>query len=322
MIDPLQFALRYSVLAPSSHNTQPWVFRTQGNCVELHADRKRRLPVVDPEDRALIISCGAALCNLVLAIRQQGFEANVEVVANRGESLLARVKMGEPRPATTKELELFEAIGKRHTCRLDFETASVTEAVAGTLAGALLKPWIWLRLLDPPTQILAADLIAEGDRMQATSADFRKELASWVRPNFTLSRDGMPGTAFGISTLMSVVFPAILRTVNWGKGQGEKDRRLALAAPLLAVLGTGEDTPKAWLEAGESLERVLLMATSKGLSYSFFNQPIEVPSLRPRLASLTGAHGLPQILLRFGYGPAAKPTPRRELEEVLMEGSQ
>lgn len=53
--------VRYAVRAPSSHNSQPWLFRVVGDTLELRADRGRRLPVVDPEDRELTISCGAAL---------------------------------------------------------------------------------------------------------------------------------------------------------------------------------------------------------------------------------------------------------------------
>ena len=56
--EKLRFLLNYAVLAPSGHNTQPWLFRLSGDKVELYADRTRGLAVVDPEDRALVISCG------------------------------------------------------------------------------------------------------------------------------------------------------------------------------------------------------------------------------------------------------------------------
>jgi hypothetical protein len=44
----LRFLLGYAVLAPSGHNTQPWLFRMRDQAVELYADRTRALPVVDP----------------------------------------------------------------------------------------------------------------------------------------------------------------------------------------------------------------------------------------------------------------------------------
>ena len=68
--EKLAFLLRDAVLAPSGHNTQPWLFRVDGDAVDLYADRTQALPVVDPEDRELTISCGAALFNLRVALRR------------------------------------------------------------------------------------------------------------------------------------------------------------------------------------------------------------------------------------------------------------
>ena len=51
--EKLAYCLRYAILAPSSHNTQPWRLALSDNRIELYADRARRLPVIDPEDREL-----------------------------------------------------------------------------------------------------------------------------------------------------------------------------------------------------------------------------------------------------------------------------
>jgi hypothetical protein len=92
---------------------------------------------------------------------------------------------------------------------------------------------------------------------------------------------------------------------------------LALSSPLLAVLGTDNDSPDDWLLAGQALQRVLLCACSQGLQASYLNQPIQVATLRPRLRDLVGG-GHPQMLLRLGY-PAGKipAAPRRLLDDVI-----
>ena len=55
----LQRWVEAAVLAPSSHNTQPWRFRLRGGGIDPRADRTRALPVNDPGDRELtIIWCG------------------------------------------------------------------------------------------------------------------------------------------------------------------------------------------------------------------------------------------------------------------------
>ena len=67
-LEKARYAVRYAILAPSSHNTQPWHFVINGDELLVCADRTRSLPNIDPFDRELIISCGAALFNLRAAL--------------------------------------------------------------------------------------------------------------------------------------------------------------------------------------------------------------------------------------------------------------
>src|ERR1051326_7284519 len=60
-VEQWKFFLRYAVLAPSSHNSQPWCFHISDERLSLYADRSRACRVVDPCDRELIMSCGCAL---------------------------------------------------------------------------------------------------------------------------------------------------------------------------------------------------------------------------------------------------------------------
>ena len=159
--------------------------------------------------------------------------------------------------------------------------------------------------------------VSEGDRVQMADRQFKRELASWVHPNRARSRDGIPGYAFGFGDLMSLAGPFAIRTFNTGKGQAAMDRQLAEGSPVLAVLGTENDTPSDWLPAGQALASILLCARAENVWASFLNQPIEVPDLRPRLRETLGRTGFPQLPLRMGYGPGVRPTPRRPAAERI-----
>jgi hypothetical protein len=111
---------------------------------------------------------------------------------------------------------------------------------------------------------------------------------------------------------------AAIRTFDWGNGRAASDRQLAEGSPVLVVLGTDDDSREAWIRTGEALGRMLLLATLHGLSASFLNQPIEIPELRQKLVETLDLAGSPQLLLRLGYGPQVPPTPRRDLEDVLL----
>jgi hypothetical protein len=221
---------------------------------------------------------------------------------------------------TDEELAMFLVIPVRHTNRHKFEDRALPPGLLEVLKTAANEEGAWLHMVDDEVERQElAGLIAEGDRMQGADAGFRRELAEWVHPNRSESRDGLPGYAQGMGDLLSYLGPFVVRTFDWGKGQAAMDRQLAEGSPGLAVLGTAEDYPAAWLAAGQALERVLLRLRVDNIWASFLNQPVEAPPLRARLRQLIGASGYPQLVLRFGYGPQPRATPRRDLEEVIVD---
>ena len=87
------FVVRAAVAAPSVHNSQSWYFSSSGNVSRLHADARRGLPQADPAGRELVISCGAALFNLRLAVRRLGFAADVSLLPDAAQpGLLAEIR--------------------------------------------------------------------------------------------------------------------------------------------------------------------------------------------------------------------------------------
>lgn len=330
--EKLRYLLRWAILAPSSHNTQPWLFRFVEERVEIHPDLRRSLAVVDPEDRELVMSCGTLLFHLRVALRRFGHGGDVRTVTREEREhylapvrsipeVLASVGLGASHEPTADETELFDAIPKRHTNRRAFEDRPVREEVLEQLEAAAEREGGWLETVtDPKRKEGLAEIIAEGDRRQGADPSFRRELAAWIHPSRTWSRDGMPGHALDMSGLASYLGPFLVRTFDWGDRRAAENHELAEGSPIMAVLGTRRDTPAGWLNAGEALDRVLLRATAQGLSASFLNQPLEMADLRSRVEEVVGRDGTPQIILRLGYGPGVEaPTPRRPLEEMVIE---
>jgi len=70
----LKFLLRYAILAPSQFNTQPWKFMVKSDKIILFCDRDRAMNVADPDDRAMMLSCGSLLHYLWLATRHFGYK--------------------------------------------------------------------------------------------------------------------------------------------------------------------------------------------------------------------------------------------------------
>ena len=320
--EQLLFLLNYAVLAPSGHNTQPWLFKIVGDEVELYADRTRALAVIDPDDRELIMSCGAALFNLRIALRHYGFTPVVRTFPDPDDpDLLAVVRPGVPLETRLDEHRLFMSIKRRRTNRQPFRKEPVPPQTLLDLQAAVEGEGARLHIFDTPSWKGAlAGLIAEGDRQQGRDKSFRRELAAWLHPSRSRHRDGLPGYAQRGGDWRAYAGPLVVRTFDWGKGQAARDRQLAEGSPVLLVLATSADGPDEWLRAGQALERMLLLATDRGLYASYLNQPIEVEALRNQLVDLIGTEDRPQLVLRLGYSDPAPPTPRRAVSEVLAQG--
>jgi nitroreductase len=317
--DKWRFLLRYAVLAPSIRNTQPWAFRLHGDALELYADRDREIPAIDPRGRELVMSCGASLFLLRVALERFDCTARVSLFPQYGDTdLLARLEF-KPGKGIVHELRaLFPAIQSRHTQRMPFDTRALPEKLLRQLQADARAEGAEFTLVEGEDLRKAiGNLVVQGDRSQAGSGTYRRQLASLFRPNVSLRRDGIPGYSYGLGWLRSLLMPWLIENGGWEEDVAVDDFMAVAYAPALVILATPENNPKAWLAAGQALARVLLRACSAGVSASFFSQVNEVPTTREQLQALLKTQVFPQIMLRMGYGAEAEATPRRPVRDVL-----
>ncbi len=316
-----RFVVRYAILAPSSHNTQPWRFVIIGNELLVCADRTRSLPNIDPFDRELIISRGAALFNLRVAFAYFNVSVEITTFPHSAEpDVVARIAFPGSGPMLKDLAALFDAITKRATNRGPFIEEDVPDAVVERLQSAVELEGgdvAFVRTLDERERVAA--LIARADRRQFDDPRFRRELASWIHTS--RSNDGMPSASQGFATLTDVGTPILamaIRTFDLGNGIAAAHEQLARGSPLLVALATAADNNDAWLAAGQALQRLLLVVTIAGYSTSYLNQPIEVSEFRSGLTTVLRTATYPQLLLRVGRGSTAPHSPRRPIAEVLV----
>ncbi|MDR6203896.1 hypothetical protein QF025_002616 [Paraburkholderia graminis] len=308
------------MLAPSNHNTQPWHFIVDRDSLTLCADRTRALPVVDPFDRELLISCGAALFNLGVALSRFGLAYAITLLPSAVDvDMLAHARVMHDGRCDTSLAPLFDAIPLRVTTRENF-------------ADEPAPPEFRQRLVEPVTvegcdtvcienvagREQLAEPIGEADRAQFKDPRFRRELTSWIHPRRL--QDGMPAMSPGVRALLDFAVPllsSVVRTFDLGGGLAAAHHSLALGSPLLMCIATGTDDAAAWISAGQTLERVLLTAAAEGMTASYLNQPIEVASLRERLRAALNPDAVPQLLIRIGRDGQAPHSPRSPLAEVV-----
>jgi hypothetical protein len=316
--DQLKFLLNYAVLAPSGPNTQPWKFSIKDNEISLIADFSRALPSLDPLNRTLYISHGCVITNLLLAAEHFGFAYDVLCLPDgiSGERT-ATVQLSK-KASSPRFPDLFREIIRRHTNRKSFEKRSIEGEKLQMLKDCVNRDGFRLDILtSDEDKARMAELLARSQKMQLGNKDFRKELASWIRPNNADEKDGLPGYSFGYSDFESFFGSFIFGAFDMSSSRARVETANMNASPAVAVLSTESDDKLTWIKTGIIFETLFLLATQMDVRFDLFSQPTALPELRMEMAQILNAK-YPQILIRMGYAKPAKHTPRRPAEEVLI----
>jgi len=321
-MDTIQFAVAAAVHAPSVHNTQPWRFGHGERHIDVYADTGRRLRVADPDGRELMISCGAALFGLRLAVRSLGYQPVTELLPDQAQlRLLARVTIGRAAPMSPLEQQMLAAVPHRHTHRGPFAAVPLPAGLLAGLQHDALAERAELALIGPglPYQRLAqivADAARRGDRDPRARAEVRK----WTRDTASAARDGVPALSLAAGPPGRIPRGKLRqRDFDLGRGlarlpgQAAEDEGPPAAT---AVLLTPADRRADWLRAGQALQRLLLHAAGHWVFASLHTQPIEDPVTRDLIKDRLSLHGHAQMLLQFGRAGSAASTPRRPPGEL------
>lgn len=308
--------VRCATLAPSSHNTQCWKFAVEDQAITILPDLSRRCPAVDPDDHHVYVSLGCATENLVQAASAHGLRADPVFDAARGTIRIALAS------ATAQASPLFEAIPARQCTRGDYDGHPLASADLALLERAGSSSRVRMLLLTERAAMeRLLDQVVQANTAQMADAAFVDELKGWIRfsgADAALTRDGLFSQTSG-----NPAIPAWLGDLAFGwfftaKGENEKYVRQIRSSAGIAVFAGAAADKAHWIEVGRCYERFALQATALGIRNAFVNQPVEVASTRPQFAASIGVGAQrPDLVVRFGRGPAMPSSLRRPVRAVL-----
>lgn len=303
--------------APSIFNSQPWRWRIIGDGVELRADRRRQMSVVDPDGRLLTLSCGGALQHARVALAGAGLAVEVSRLPEPADlDLLARLRITGGCVVTPAAIRAQQAMALRRTDRRPFADVEVPSGALEELRVAAEREGAHLHVLRRDDVVTLAVAASRAAAVEFADPGYRAELATWTHRPAELG-DGVPAATADAHDKRPVPGRDFTpgAPVVGGEVGGEPVDRCAR----YAVVFTDDDTPRSWLRAGEALSATLLTATMLRLATSPISDVIEVASSRRLLRDLLGGLGHPMIAVRIGVpadGPPP-PAPRRPANEII-----
>ncbi|GAB3430799.1 Acg family FMN-binding oxidoreductase [Flindersiella endophytica] len=309
--------LRAAISAPSMHNTQPWLFHVQGSEVEVYRDLSRELPIEDPEGRAVLISHGAVCLNLRVAAAYAGYGVSVRTFPDSTlPTLVARLSLEQALTEDTAALAaLYPSIPLRRTNRMPYADVRLAEQVRADLRAAARSEGAELEWVRDRSRVKWLLRLASDAELEDAYDPLRiSERSRWIGGERDI--EGIPSESLPLRPSEP---GAPVRDFLTGAGEhqdiGEYEHD-----PAIAVLTTRADGPDDRIQAGMALQRIWLTATTLGVAVSPLTGALEHRSLRWLIRDPVAGWSEPQSILRFGYGPAVKPTPRRPISDFLLDG--
>jgi hypothetical protein len=317
-----RFAIGAAIWAPSVHNTQPWRFGAQQGEISLYADPDRRLAVADPDGRQMMISCGAALFTVRLALRYRGYVPEAEVLPDPDRRMLvARIRWPRRVPPADYECALYRQVPSRRTHRGGFEDVELPERLLATLGQDAARHSAVLRIMDDGGRRAAVSAVVDAaESLLRLDVARSQEMARWASAPGSSRPDGVPTSAYAAQPEgTSPPFPGrdYAQGRGWGRGPSGP-AAMSREAGTVGLLTTARDEPADWINAGQALQRLLLDAASCGAVAALHTQPLELPQLRDLLRTHLAGGSYPQMIIRLGLTGLTWVSVRRPVEEVLI----
>ncbi len=301
-----QKILYYASLAPSGHNSQPWRVRVVSpDRWIIESEKTRWLPVVDPENREVLLSIGAFLENLVQAASALGVAVESQVVATgRFDKDVIRLKLSPAKPLNIP----LERLVLRRTLKTGLQTKVLAKEdlkVFESMAGSGLYYF--------PQESKHAEFMAEAalenfsrqfDNMAAMA-----EAAAWTRlskDDARKYRDGLTPEGMEIQGVAGwfvryFMEPEDVTKETWRKKAVEKVAGQVQEGGGWLVITSEGNRVADLIESGRRFQRMALLARELGIGIHPMTQALEENHGQAAIRANHDSTMIPQFMLRVGY---------------------
>ncbi len=318
LIDKIKFVLGYAILAPSTHNSQPWLFKIEGGLVKIYYDPNLKLLEADPKGRDLYISMGCMMENLAIVANYFGIFKDLRHVLK--DNLIAEIYFQDG-DRSNKDLEyLVDIIPRRVNARGFFESITLPENILAEMVSLKKEGRINNYFITDKEKIKRlSEITAQGLRFAHGRSSFRREMSGWMHNSLSSKKTGLLGYSLRMPLLLSFLMPTLVRFFDMSPLLAKLNYKSMLSAPFICILSSEESNPSIWLEVGRLAERYMLHLNSQGIGTSIFVASIEMGDLYKKVQEVIGDNLIPQFLFCAGYmKDVQKHSPRHDINQKIL----
>jgi len=352
--DLRRWALAHAILAPNSHNRQPWLVDLRDpHAITLYVDRERLLPETDPWFRQIMVSQGTFLETLVVALRQRGVDPQVQLfpfgeppARSLDARPVARLSWTAGAAGAAPD-PLFAQVLRRHTAKVAYDTSRPVSAatldalrtvvsvpgvpgLTGVSYGAtadlqLLPALRTLCVESAKVELLTPRTVMESLRLTRVGPEEIGRHRDGISVNGPMPRLFAAIGAFDRSQPPAEGSAGFNAMFDRFQEQSLSAMGFVwLSTPMAQDAASGR-TRSAEVNTGRAYMRLQLKATEMGLQVHPMSQaPQEFAEMKPfydqmhqLLLGQPAGQQVVQMFCRVGYAPEQAHSPRRELASFL-----
>lgn len=317
----LEFLVGFGVLAPSSHNAQPWKFKVNEHSIEVMPERKRAVPIADPKEKYLYTGLGCAIENIVVAADYFGLQPRIIYEPYGNREVAARIEClfsDDANSAVIGRDHLVHEIPKRCSNRNKYNpNKRVPEEEVSYYTALSGKGVTVVSTNDIEKRNVLAKIVTDSRVELFDDAIFRRELSKYKKNNLTKSHVGITGITMGFPTVPSLFAPFAIKHANVLRFIEKKERELfSTYSPTHLVISVKKETPQAWMKAGRVFQNISLRAMQRGISSAISILPHTTDT--KTIKNMFRLQHNPYIFVRMGYAEKEPPhAPRFRAKDVL-----
>lgn len=341
--NPIDQVLLTAILAPNSHNSQPWKFKKISDFeFYLFGDGEKQLPEIDPINRQFYHTQGCFLELCHLTADSLMFDTTIKLFPNGKPSAktfskfpIAKVSL-KPKTKCVHDF-LFAGVRDRRMNRSVYSGEILTkEELEGlhSFARPFKNQMKWTNDVNELSAILP---VLENAFAMETNRYVSNELnRRWFRLSETSileNRDGLTLEANGLSGIKLWIAKKFFVDLSKEVWHSEDSKQAAIsmfssqvhsAKALVFFLSEGKDDETTWIETGRDLMRYTLSCSVKNIAFHTMNQAVEdYPESRlftkelKQILKLKPTQEI-QLIARLGRSSYQFDSYRRDLKSFLV----